>query len=97
VKRSLTIEEDRLPAISGIARQIQSLTNLTYTAGVWIEDIRSFAWSAYGSAQLTRNYRAPSWSWAAREYSMKEKKTLYPVQITNDEYQTTEENLAQEF
>lgn len=59
VRQSLTFEDDRLPAISGIARETQALNSFTYKAGIWIEDIRSFTWLAYDGAQLRKNYRAP--------------------------------------
>jgi hypothetical protein len=67
--RSLTFEEDRLPAISGIAREIQAINHFTYKAGIWMEDVsRGLAWCAYGYGQRTKEYRAPSWSWAALEH-----------------------------
>lgn len=69
VQRSLTFRDDKLPAISGIAREIQVQNGFTYKAGIWREDIsRGLAWLAYGYGNRTEKYRAPSWSWAALEH-----------------------------
>jgi hypothetical protein len=44
---SLTLEEDKLVAILGIAKAFEARTKLTYCAGVWIEDIaRHLFWCA---------------------------------------------------
>jgi hypothetical protein len=53
---NLTYEKDKLPAISGLAREIGVFTRQTYFQGVWLEDIaRGLYW--YGSDnknQLTK-------------------------------------------
>lgn len=65
----LTKHTDRLPAIAGIARQVQLRTDDVYLAGLWKSDIpRGLHWW-YGG-QLSVPVRpsvpqAPSWSWAA--------------------------------
>ena len=65
----LTKHTDRLPAIAGIARQVQLRTDDIYLAGLWKSDIpRGLHWW-YGG-QLSVPVRpsvpqAPSWSWAA--------------------------------
>lgn len=64
------MEDDRLPVIAGIAREIQSRNKFHYIAGIWLEDIRSLTWHAYGDGQPSKKYRAPSWSWAALDYSL---------------------------
>lgn len=44
-QRSLTYHDDRLPAISGIAREISHLNFMTYKAGIWLENFsRGLAW-----------------------------------------------------
>ena len=65
----LTKHTDRLPAIAGIARQVQLRTDDIYLAGLWNSNIsRGLHWW-YGG-QLSIPVRpsvpqAPSWSWAS--------------------------------
>ncbi len=67
-RRVLTYQSDKLPAISGVAREVQSRTGYTYRAGIWLEDIhRGLLWSYRGCGQKLNTYRAPSWSWAATD------------------------------
>ncbi|MCJ1246474.1 hypothetical protein MMC30_003682 [Trapelia coarctata] len=71
--RALTKETDRFPAISGIARAVQSVTGDTYHAGLWSSNlINCLLWASawYDAKGLTSHTRpksdlAPSWSWAA--------------------------------
>ena len=68
VVRKLTFEVDRLPAISGIAKEVRSRIGETYTyrAGLWQEDIhRGLLWSTKGQALVGSQYSGPSWSWAS--------------------------------
>ncbi|KAH6710823.1 hypothetical protein BKA61DRAFT_103887 [Leptodontidium sp. MPI-SDFR-AT-0119] len=68
--RSLTYPTDLLPAISGIARQIQSCGVGVYLAGMWADSLpKSLLWYRIGDwfrdpSQPT-NYIAPTWSWAS--------------------------------
>jgi hypothetical protein len=63
----ISIDRDRFPALSGIARRIHEVTGYTYVAGLWQEDVhRGLLWySDEGSNSKPRQYIAPSWSWAA--------------------------------
>lgn len=64
-KRSLTVEQDRFPAISGIARQIERRAAYKYKAGMWMEDIHvSLMWSTNGIGVKRENIDCPPWSWA---------------------------------
>jgi hypothetical protein len=65
--RKMTFENDALPAISAIAREIQKLSGHTYVAGIWIEDLRGLLWSTSGYSIATKEYRAPSWSLASSD------------------------------
>lgn len=66
VVRDLTVFQDRLPAISGIAREMCYQSGYTYLAGLWVEDLnRGLLWNVYGDNHLPVEYRAPSWSWAS--------------------------------
>ena len=67
---SLTKGEDRLVAISGIAKRMQALLDDVYLAGLWRKDLASqLLWFVDSLAGLAlprpRPYRAPSWSWAS--------------------------------
>ena len=70
---SLTKEEDKLVAISGIAKRMQGLLDDEYLAGLWRKDLPcQLLWWVDNSELVTdlhvarpRPYRAPSWSWAS--------------------------------
>lgn len=71
----LTKHTDKLPAIAGIAQQIQLRTGDTYLAGVWKSDIqRGLQWWCSPSAAMEKPPlpRAPSWSWAALDLARDE-------------------------
>ena len=69
----LSRPEDKLVAISGLARQVYSITKDKYCAGIWRKDlIFQLLWRL----QTPQNkkdlpYRAPSWSWASAEGTVK--------------------------
>jgi hypothetical protein len=69
--RDLTLERDKLPAISGLASEFQRLTKDYYIAGLWRKDLLvlllwhiQFKSSKMKSGRTTQ-YQAPSWSWAS--------------------------------
>lgn len=66
----MTNPTDMLPAILGVAKQIERYTGLTYVAGLWGKDLpRGLLWAN----DLKRSFEgpkpletgAPSWSWAS--------------------------------
>ncbi|PMD31506.1 HET-domain-containing protein [Hyaloscypha variabilis F] len=68
---SMTLISDRLPAILGLAQEIQSHRDGRYIAGLWEDSLISdLAWavSQYG-VEKSRPFKsvtlAPSWSWAS--------------------------------
>ncbi|CAD6587465.1 MAG: hypothetical protein ASARMPREDX12_002853 [Alectoria sarmentosa] len=70
-KRSLTFEDDRFAAISGLAREISQQSKMTYKAGIWVEDIHvGLLWNASCRGSRPSTYRAPSWSWASLDINM---------------------------
>src|SRR6187402_245518 len=57
---------DKLPAISGVAREISDLAKVNYLAGLWKEDMfHGLLWSFDGDDFPSRLYTAPSWSWVS--------------------------------
>jgi hypothetical protein len=70
--KKITYENDRLPALAGIARLYQQKTGRTYIAGLWLEDgPETFAWRKKSkhsrrSPGYTEGF-IPSWSWASTE------------------------------
>lgn len=77
-RRSLTLEDDKLPAISGLAARFaisipsegaQSVPSDSYLAGLWKGDLlRGLCWKIdyhYSLGGVSSSYRAPSWSWAS--------------------------------
>ena len=68
VKRHLTFEKDRLPAIAGIAKIMGELLGYSYKAGLWDQDlVRGLAWWLYFQEWPEDAYEsdAPSWTWAS--------------------------------
>lgn len=66
--RSLTYDEDRLPAIAGIANKFGEVADDNYHAGLWRRDmLLGILWHATSGspANTTKSARAPSWSWAS--------------------------------
>ena len=80
----LTKPEDKLVAISGLARQVYSVTKDKYCAGIWRENlVLQLLWRVQRpqhKAELP--YRAPSWSWASTEGK---------VEFTRNPHHTTSE------
>ncbi|KAM0276006.1 hypothetical protein ACHAQH_007176 [Verticillium albo-atrum] len=68
--RDLTVGDDKLPAISGLAHVFRSFREDQYLAGIWRGDLPlGLLWCAEAGKSLERppKYRAPSWSWASRD------------------------------
>jgi hypothetical protein len=64
--RSLSIEYDRFPALSGVAKAVANSKGDQYFAGLWLSDIeRGLLWSPVGACTRSTEWRAPSWSWAS--------------------------------
>jgi len=68
--RVLNHSQDKLIAISGIAKQLRKATRSEYVAGLWREALpQQLLWyvpnTDSGDTQRVQKYRAPSWSWAA--------------------------------
>jgi hypothetical protein len=67
--RSLTYDEDTLPAIAGIAKRFGEVADDSYHAGLWRHDMsRGLLWrpdNSPSTADKTKSARAPSWSWAS--------------------------------
>ena len=75
-ERSLTVQTDVLPALSGLARVFQKALNDQYCAGLWRNDIiTGLMWNRMRPSHKVShshqrhhdlpNYRIPSWSWAS--------------------------------
>lgn len=71
--RNLTIAQDKLPALSGLAQEFQRKTGFSYVAGLWKEDLfRGLTWemSRAEGAVVRRKptvYCGPSWSWCSTD------------------------------
>ncbi|PMD31521.1 HET-domain-containing protein, partial [Hyaloscypha variabilis F] len=68
---ALTFGSDKLLALSGIAKYLQSILGGTYLAGLWKEDILfQLSWCTADVPGLNprlSEYRAPTWSWASMD------------------------------
>lgn len=66
----LTRESDRLVAIGGIIKALESITDFENIAGLWRESFLSdLLWNVERPSMKQKNegsYRAPTWSWASR-------------------------------
>lgn len=72
--RDLTFSDDKLVAISGIAKVVGAFFKDDYFAGLWGKSLpQNLLWSPYDEEDLptphvgtpSYTYRAPSWSWAS--------------------------------
>jgi hypothetical protein len=68
--RHLSVETDRLPAISGIAESLSECGLGSYCAGIWAADLPSgLLWGVIpqhpAKPRRPAEYTAPSWSWAS--------------------------------
>ena len=66
--RELTVPEDKLPAISGVAIEMARISLDEYCAGLWRRQLRrELLWSTYPLIKVLKPavWRAPSWSWAS--------------------------------
>ncbi|KAH8646485.1 heterokaryon incompatibility protein-domain-containing protein, partial [Tricladium varicosporioides] len=79
--RSLTVWSDRLPALSGLAKELELLTKCEYVAGLWRTDIlMGLLWEVQlpikdtfdaievDNRESSSPETAPSWSWASCPY-----------------------------
>lgn len=75
-KRELTVEDDKLPALSSIAAEYHDATGDTYVAGLWLSRlIYDLTWSVkiYNLdlhnwlTSRPRQWRCPSWSWMSMD------------------------------
>ncbi|KFX98256.1 hypothetical protein V490_02406 [Pseudogymnoascus sp. VKM F-3557] len=67
-KRNLSVASDKLPALSGVAAQFARMTGDRYVHGLWERDLLyGLLWRCKEpkSSRRPREYRAPTWSWAA--------------------------------
>jgi hypothetical protein len=64
---TLTKPEDKLVALSGIARKLQQVTEDKYYSGIWAHRFHTCLLWLRGKDKLQRSpcIRAPTWSWAA--------------------------------
>jgi hypothetical protein len=64
----LTVQEDKLPALSGMASRFHAITKDDYLAGHWRIGLeRSLFWEGTGQVFRVKPYRAPTWSWASTD------------------------------
>lgn len=76
--RSLTHKTDKLSAISGLAKMMAEATTAnaaaSYRAGLWMSEfVSNLTWRVepLGESQGTDPWRAPSWSWASVDGSVR--------------------------
>jgi hypothetical protein len=65
--RNLTVVEDKLPALMGLASKFQALTRFTYVAGLWKEQLLSdLVWQRNSrSLESPSTYLGPTFSWVS--------------------------------
>jgi hypothetical protein len=86
-RRTMTLEADKLPALSGLAHKVHDVTKSHYLAGLWKDDLpRSLLWIRNQNTNVEqwrrpRVYRAPSWSWCAIDGPVQLHSNLHQVQF----------------
>lgn len=77
----LTKPQDKLAALSGIARRFSQKYEYKYVAGLMMKDHhpQALSWTFPDGSRIIEPYRAPSWSWASREgrISMPQEQNYY--------------------
>jgi len=64
--RNLGRPDDKLIALSSIARKFGQLSGKEYVAGLWKHALPRFLlWQPFGTGKYIPKYVAPSWSWAS--------------------------------
>ena len=62
----LTLEKDKLPALSGLAQKTQQSRDDKYLAGLWSRTlVHDLWWNIDSPESQLQEWRAPSWSWAS--------------------------------
>jgi hypothetical protein len=67
-RRDLTLEDDKLPALSGLARELSTQKGDHYVAGLWEHDlVEGLLWRVVDhrlpEERRPRTHRGPTWSW----------------------------------
>jgi hypothetical protein len=68
--RKLSVPEDRLPALAGLARELQIMWNDSYVAGMWRSCLVKHLgrWQTFPIRDVPKAaYKSPGWSWVSRE------------------------------
>lgn len=66
-RRQLTYEQDKLIAISALARATYSNRHIAYVAGLWRDCIvPGLLWRRSGPGCKSKTYSCPTWSWASQ-------------------------------
>ena len=87
-ERALTYPQDKLKAMSSLARLVQRQTGDAYAAGLWASTLKTqLLWIYHSSISkdefvFPSTYRAPSWSWASINGRVTYEYPLSPNQIT---------------
>jgi hypothetical protein len=63
----LTFAKDKLPAMSGLVKEMQRFRSGRYLAGIWESDLfRDLTWRSFNmKTGRCSPWRAPTWSWAS--------------------------------
>ncbi|KAK7960537.1 hypothetical protein PG996_011182 [Apiospora saccharicola] len=89
--RRLTYATDRLPAISGIAKEFASLLGDEYVCGLWKSDLAyGLLWSAMPNKllQSVGTKSMPSWSWASTPGTVEWTRD-FPLMWQNEDFEVS--------
>lgn len=79
----LSSQDDKLPALSGLARRYATFKDDEYFGGIWrksmIDDLIWYRSEPLSTMIHTRVYTAPSWSWASQPNSITFKVDLHTI------------------
>ena len=63
---NITLEKDKLPALSGLTRRAQESKKDKYLVGLWSRTlVDDLCWKSSSHEGRPQDWRAPSWSWAS--------------------------------
>ena len=80
---NMTVEKDKFPAISGLAKRMKRMEKTQYQAGLWMDSfVADMLWKVDYPTDRPSVWRAPSWSWASVNSPVK-----YVLELKNENQQ----------
>jgi hypothetical protein len=89
MSKAISFDKDRIPALAGLAAQMQIAGAGQYLGGLWRKNfLLDLLWISNGSRRRVHPRKSPTWSWVSTEGSYNSlfyhettaKRTIYPIE-----------------